>query len=274
MIADGRFPWGPGWRAKWSARARRATAKFRHPAKQLEFKRELAKPFRALAAADVIVTNSRAETDLLRADWPVKEHVPQLAVAYSGVDPIFFEGTPARGRALLGLDDFVLSVGRIEPRKNQLTLCRAMQKIEKKLVLVGAILPGNEPYAAVCRRALPNVIHVPDIPHEQLPDVYAAACAHVLLSWFETTGLVTLEALASGTPAVAADTSCVREYFSDGTDLVRPDRVPEIQSSIRKALRGPTGLERSVAARYTWDRTAREILAAYRLGAVTNSTEQ
>ena len=85
----------------------------------------------AMAQADVIVTQSRAETRLLEADAGMP--LPHARVAHNGVDPWFFEGSAARGRSIVGEEPFVLSVGRVEPRKNQLTLARAMRSVPQPI---------------------------------------------------------------------------------------------------------------------------------------------
>jgi glycosyltransferase involved in cell wall biosynthesis len=215
----------------------------------------------AMAAVDLIVANSRTEASLLVRD--AVEPLPSIRVAHSGVDPAFFEGSAEEGRRLIGQDPFVLCVGRIEPRKNQLSLARAMQRIPRRLVLIGAVLQGNEAYLEACRRVLPSLVHVAHVPWDRLPDLYAAADVHVLPSWYETTGLATLEALAAGTPAVAGRGPCVEDYFGNHVRLHAPRSIGQLRRAIRRALEGPTGRERELAASFNWDRTAKELLDAY-----------
>jgi glycosyltransferase involved in cell wall biosynthesis len=248
-----------------------ATAQLRHRLRSLKrpgLRRrqwaEVDARIHALAEADVIVTQSRAETRLLEAD--AGRSLPHARVAHNGVDPWFFEGSASKGRSIVGEEPFVLSVGRIEPRKNQLTLARAMRAVPRRLILVGAILPGNEGYLRACTDTLPSLVHLPHLDRSVLPHVYAAADAHVLPSWYETTGLATLEALAAGAPCVAGLGPCVEDYFAgdDGVRLNRPGDERGLHASILAALDQPRGQGRELAARFTWDRTARELLDAYR----------
>jgi glycosyltransferase involved in cell wall biosynthesis len=213
----------------------------------------------AMATADLIVTNSRAEAALLAKD--AVEPLPPIRIAHNGVDPMFFQGSAEQGRKLLGDEPFVLCVGRIEPRKNQLSLARAMRTIPRRLVLVGTVLKGNEAYLEACRRALPSLVHMAYVPRPQ--DLYAAADVHVLPSWYETTGLATLEALAAGTPAVAGRGPCVEDYFGDHVRLHAPGSIRQLRRAIIRALDGPTGSERELAASFSWERTAKELLDAY-----------
>lgn len=218
----------------------------------------------AIAQGDVIVVNSHAEADLLRTES--HRPLPDVRVVHSGVDQAFFHGDTAEGRRLLGIDDdgdLVLCVGRLEPRKNQLTLAKAMCGVPARLVLVGSVLPGNEGYLAACRAALPSLLHVPAVDHAELPHVYRVAGVHVLASWYETTGLSTLEAMAAGTPVVVGDTPAVEEYFGGCARVAKAGSVAALRGAILSALGGGRGCETEVASRYTWRRTAAELIEIY-----------
>jgi glycosyltransferase involved in cell wall biosynthesis len=212
--------------------------------------------------ADVTVVNSVAEGQLLERDGG---GFPNLRVAYSGVAPESFEGDAEEGRRILGLDDepFVLSVARIEPIKNQVSLAMSLQQLRYRLVLVGVVLPGNERFFAAVREAAPQLLHVPHVDHGKVRHVHAAAAVHALPSWFETTGLSTLEALAAGRPAVVAGGPCVEEYFSSCATLCDPADISSIRQAIERAARGPLGCERLLAAGFSWDSAARALIAAY-----------
>jgi glycosyltransferase involved in cell wall biosynthesis len=212
--------------------------------------------------ADVIVVNSVAEGQLLERDG---YSFPNLRVAYSGVAAESFEGDADEGRRILGLDDepFVLSVARVEPRKNQVSLAVSLQQLGYRLVLVGVVLPGNERFFAAVQEAAPGLLHVPHVDHGQVRHVHAAAAVHALPSWFETTGLSTLEALAVGRPVVVAGGPCVEEYFSGCATLCDPADIGSIRQAIACAAAGPFGCERKLAASFSWDVTAQALISAY-----------
>jgi glycosyltransferase involved in cell wall biosynthesis len=219
---------------------------------------------RALTACDVVVTNSAAEAALLRADSRCP--LPPVRVAPSGVDDVFFGGRAERGFDRVGLkrgEPFVLCVARVEPIKNQHSLARAMRPLDAPLVLIGDILQGNEAYFRACRRVLPSIVHLRALAPPELADVYAAAAVHVLPSWYETTGLASAEALASGTPIVVGEGPCVTEYFADCARVAAPGDARALRRGIISALERPLGCEREVARRYTWSRTAAALLEAY-----------
>jgi glycosyltransferase involved in cell wall biosynthesis len=255
--------WRGGHWAGAAAHIRHRLRSLRRPGMRRRQWADVHARLRAMAQADIIVTQSRAETRLLEAD--ADGPLPDVRVAHNGVDPWFFDGSAVQGHSIVGDEPFVLSVGRIEPRKNQLTLARAMRSVPRRLVLVGAVLPGNESYLRACADALPSLVHVPHLDRRVLPHVYAATDVHVLPSWYETTGLATLEAMAAGAPCVAGLGPCVEDYFAsaEGVRLSRPGDERGLRASILDALDEPRGQGRKLAARFTWDRTARELLDAY-----------
>lgn len=254
--------WRGGRRQMLDVRLRHQARTLLHP----RARRRRVADFRAMHAAwrkaDLVIVNSKAERDSLRHDAP---RLNDVRVAYSGVAGEAFEGAAADGRRLLGIgsERFVLSVARIEPRKNQLSLALALRGLPVRLVLVGAVLAGNEPYLAAVREALPEAVHVPHVDHRLLPHVHAAAAAHALPSWYETTGLSTLEALAAGRPVVVARGPCVEEYFSGCATFCDAGDIGSIRRAVVHALDGPFGCERDRARQFSWDCTARELLEAY-----------
>ncbi len=98
-----------------------------------------------------------------------------------------------------------------------------------------------------------------------LESAYAAARVLALPSWFETPGLVALEAALAGTAVVITPHGCTREYFGDRVEYARPDDRVEIGRAIGDAWqRGPDpGLAAHVQAHYLWSEVARRTAEAY-----------
>lgn len=251
---------GPRYVAE--ARLRHAARVVRHARERRGRMADLRAQHAAWQQADRVIVNSNAEARLLRRDAPA---LRDLRVAYSGVAHEAFEGDPAEGRRLLGTEDtpLIVSVARVETRKNQLSLALAVRDLPVRLALVGAVLPGNESYFDTVRAALPNVIHVSHIDHGLLRHVYAAATVHALPSRYETTGLATLEALAAGRPVVVSGGPCVEEYFEGCARFCNPLGIRSIRRAVFDALDGPLGCEQERARSFSWDRTASELLDHY-----------
>jgi len=161
----GPIPRMGGLRSLVAAQTLGRARQLRHPFGLNRLKREIKSRLAAIGEADIIITNSNAEARLLTRDGPDIQSL--IRVAHSGVDQRFFSGSSVQGRAmvhqLVGVSDYVLCVARVEPRKNQLSLCHAMRNMGLPLLLVGGVLPGNEPYLAACRKVLPALLHLPHL---------------------------------------------------------------------------------------------------------------
>jgi glycosyltransferase involved in cell wall biosynthesis len=102
------------------------------------------------------------------------------------------------------------------------------------------------------------------VDEQLLPGLYAGAVAFTLPSLYEGFGLPVLEALASGTPVVAAPEEALQEVAGDAA--VYADRE-QLADGVRRALRErerlrAAGLERAKA--FSWEETARRTAAVYR----------
>ena len=154
-----------------------------------------------LQLADRILPNSEAEARQLVALFGANPG--KIRVVPNGVLESFRAASPDAFRERFGVDDFVLFVGRIEPRKNPLGLIRAVRSLGLPLVVIGDAPPEARGYLERCRReGGDDVLWVPALDHHDplLASAYAAARVFALPSWFETPGLAALEAALAGTP--------------------------------------------------------------------------
>jgi glycosyltransferase involved in cell wall biosynthesis len=217
-------------------------------------------------AADVLLPNSHAEAQQLTRLFGVP--TDRIHVTPNGADPRFADADPRPFRRLVGTDEFVLCPGRIEPRKNQLTLVRAMRGAELPVVLLGDAVPGHEDYLAQCRRdGGDQVIHVPRVDHgdPMLASAYAACSCLALCSWFETPGLVALEAALTGCPLVLPSAGAADEYFGEMVAYISPRDAGAIRRAVMKAVgqgRDPM-LAAHVRHYLTWTVAARVTCEAY-----------
>ena len=161
----------------------------------------------------------------------------------------------------------VLCVGRFEGLKNQLTLIRALNNTEFNLILVGKPATNQSKYFEQCRAiAENNISFIYDIMQDQLVDYYQNAYVHALPSWFETTGLSSLEAAASGCNIVVTSKGDTREYFEDMAFYCEPSSSESIYEAIKKASEAPfnESLRQKIMNQYTWPIAAQKTLEAYK----------
>ena len=190
--------------------------------------------------------------------------VERVSVVPGGVDPAFSPtADAARARSALGLArPYVLCVASHTARKNLAALApaaRALAGHGVELVLAG----GRRPQF-VAERGLRGLRLLGHVPDELLPGLYAGAELSVLPSHYEGFGLPVLEAMAAGTPVVAADTTALPETCGGAARLVAPEAgaLEEALVSLladapeRERLRA-AGLRH--AAGFTWDATARAV---------------
>jgi glycosyltransferase involved in cell wall biosynthesis len=181
-------------------------------------------------------------------------------VVPGGVDPRFHpRADPEPARAALGLiRPYVLTVASRIARKNLSSLdatCRRLGHEGMDLVAAGGERPQFAGEAASPARALG---HVPDA---HLPGLYAGAAAFVLPSWHEGFGLTCIEAMACGVPVVAARAGALPETCGDAARYADPFDPDDIATQVLAAI-GDDRLREAGpqrAARFTWERTAREL---------------
>lgn len=193
-----------------------------------------------LNLADIIVTNSNLESDKLSSVLEIERS--KFSEVYNGIDEIFFQKPdPVLFRNNFSLDDkFILNVGNIERRKNQLNLLLAMHEIpDYKLVMIGNIR-DKVYYSSILDADVHNqVIFIDALEHESdlLRSAYQACELFCLPSTLETPGLAALEARIQGALCIITSEGSTKEYFEDGVIYCQWDDIDSISSSIKKLLR-------------------------------------
>jgi glycosyltransferase involved in cell wall biosynthesis len=177
--------------------------------------------------------------------------------------------------ALFDGRDFVLCAGRIEPLKNSLAVALAAQQLDLPVAFAGA-LPGARHvlYGARMKASLrargPNSARLlGEVPYPQLRQLMGQARVHVLASWTEVVGRVSLEAALAGAAVVASDTGHLPEYLgrdSEGLFLFDPGDPDALRSALAAAWqhgrKQDGALAERVRARFTWDVVGPQLLEA------------
>jgi glycosyltransferase involved in cell wall biosynthesis len=165
-----------------------------------------------------------------------------------------------------GLTDFILCVGSIERRKNQLLLVEAVRDLDRPIVLIGSVYPGDGDYLAMCRlRGGDALTYIDGLPHELVASAYKAAAVHVLPSFAEGSALSTMEAAAAGCEIVTSNRGSEFEYYGDLACTCDPLSPSSIRTAVEHALLQPRGEQLAARMRaFSWERTAEATLCAYR----------
>lgn len=208
-------------------------------------------PRAARGANHVLVVSERTRRDVERLYGVPAERV---TVTPNGVDPCFAPGSsPEKG-------GYLLFVGAVQRRKDPLAALEAARVVGLPLVVAG---PEKEPALAGRLRAGGADLRG-YVSQQELADLYRGAAVLVLPSRFEGFGLPVLEAMASGTPVVAAPEPALREVAGDAAVYAEDG---DFGAAVRRALeeRGrlsAAGLER--ARLFSWEETARRTAEVYR----------
>jgi glycosyltransferase involved in cell wall biosynthesis len=219
-----------------------------------------------MQCSDLLLPNSESEARQLTRFFQVPSE--KIFVVPNGVDAAFEQARPDAFVERYGLKNFILCAGRIEPRKNQLNMIRALKGVDIPLVFIGDYVPAYANYYETCRReAGKNVHFLGRIPHgsDLLKSAYAAANTFLLASWLETPGLSALEAGLAGSKVVITAEGATREYFGDFAAYVAPHRLPEIRRvTLRTFECHPDGLlKEHIRKNYLWPVVAKKTLEGY-----------
>lgn len=178
----------------------------------------------------------------------------------------------AAARERFGLvDDYVVMVGTLEPRKNLrglLEAWRVLGRDDLQLVIVGPAGWGD----AVDPSSLPQrLVRTGFVTEPERDALYRGARASVYPSLLEGFGLPVLESMALGCPVVTSAGTSTEELIADGGGLAVDPRDPEaIAGALRTVLddeerrSAMAAQARDAASAYTWERAAALVVDGYR----------
>jgi glycosyltransferase involved in cell wall biosynthesis len=232
----------------------------------------------AVRRLDAIITDSEhSRRDIVRhlPVRPDRVHVVPLA-ANPSYRPLPADAVDSILTRLGLRRPYLLFVGSLEARKNLPRLLEAYATLRPwserwSLVVVGARKwKSSSIFQTVARLQLEDRVHFTGfVADADLPALYNGADLFVLPSLYEGYGLPVLEAMACGTPVVTSSCSSLPEVAGGAAVLVDPGSVESIAAGIRQVLGDPARadllrrLGLAQAARFSWERTARETLAVY-----------
>lgn len=241
-------------------------------------------PISARRAAMVLTVSNYCRGEIIR-----RYKVPpgRVAFVHSGFDdafaPVADPAVLAGMRARLGIPGgpYLLSLGRIEPRKNLPGLVAAYRLVRQRLgpgapslVIAG---PDDGLFAAfgakVREQGGAGIVFCGGVPQADLPALLSGAAALAYPSFGEGFGLPVIEAMACGAPVVATTAPAVPEVAGGAALLVDPEDAPGLADALCRVATDPE-LARDLSARglaraasFNWKNAVELALNAYRQAA-------
>ena len=196
----------------------------------------------AVKVADqIIAISQQTRNDLIEF---LEVDPVRIKVVYQGISDRFFSAQKIDfsmvKRKYKLPDQFILSVGTIEFRKNQLNILKGM--ISAGLTIPVVLVGKPTQYAIkVTEYAIKNgledkVFILDQVTDEEIPVLYRQAMLMVYVSEFEGFGLPVIEAMAMGCPVLTSNVSCLPETGSDAAIYCNPSDPEEIGQSMSRIL--------------------------------------
>jgi glycosyltransferase involved in cell wall biosynthesis len=199
----------------------------------------------ACHAADKIIAISRQT----RSDIETFFHVPpeRVEMIYQPVASVFFEkqNISALAAEYQLPEKYILNVGTLEPRKNQLALLQAIHSVKQTVPLIFVGKPTVAYEAEMNRFIVENgmedqVKFLRNVPESDLAGLYQAATLSVYISVFEGFGLPVIESMACGCPVLTSSVSVLPETAGDAGMLCDPSKIDDIAEKVTLLLENET----------------------------------
>lgn len=233
-------------------------------------------------------TAQRSDRIITGSDYSKKDIIQRygmeaekVKVIPYGVSPLFGpDKDPRKIREILKKykipEKYVLSVGRLNPRKNLVSLAKAFHLLKvkhplpHKLVIVG-IEDYNTSKILQSIREIDkgDVLFTGFVADEDLPYVYSQAEVFIYPSLFEGVGLPVLEAMRSGVPVVTSNTTSLREIVKDAAVTLDPLDVEALAQTMWRLVSDGHSREEFIRKGYSrskdfsWEVTAQRTLEIY-----------
>jgi glycosyltransferase involved in cell wall biosynthesis len=232
-------------------------------------------------AAKVLTVSEFSRNSILRAYGDLDEEkvivIPNAAA--TEFRPVSRDAATAAVRARFGIRrPYVLSVGDLQPRKNQIGLIEAFSRLVRAYPQIkhDLVLAGKATWFAPRIREAASASGVSDrirftgfVSDADLLQLYNASDLFVFPSYYEGFGLPVLEAMACGRAVVCSDTTALPEVVDGAAILFDPYAVDQIARAVADLLLDSelrARMERlgsHRAAHFSWQKTAQKVLEVF-----------
>ena len=235
---------------------------------QLKSQKEIVKK------VDVLLPNSPTELTRVRNDMGLVNK-EGLSIA-NAVDLNVFNYEAVDDSKYKYLEGCLLSAARVEIRKCQLDLIRAVKDLPYKLVIVGKPSPNSQSYFEQCKNeAGDNVVFIEHVTQIELASLYKVCKAHALISWMETPGLSSLEAAVMNSNVLLTNRGDTEYYFENLATYCEPGDVTSIREGVIEVMEKDFNplLKERVKSNFTWNHTAKQTFEGYELALKLNKNK-
>lgn len=224
-----------------------------------------------------IVTVSNFTKRRLEERFSIDEE--KISVVYNAMDNKFRNDIADKDKSLevrkkykLPMDNFILCLSTLEPRKNLRLLIEAYtdlkkeNKIDHHLVLAGRKGWKIDSLFKNIDSEIKQYIHFTGfIDDDELPYVYKAADLFVFPSKYEGFGIPPLEAMACGTQPVVSDLDVFKEVFGEAAIYFANNNVDDLKNAILSKNVVDSRILKEQSSRYSWEKSGRQYLEAMKL---------
>jgi glycosyltransferase involved in cell wall biosynthesis len=164
------------------------------------------------------------------------------------------------------IKNYVLCVGRIESRKNQLNLIKALRGTNIPVVFVGAINSKHKGYSKEFLKNIDNkqFFYLGKVNHSEMMEIYSKAKVHVLPSWVEVIPLVDIEASYAGCKLVTTKNSYIKEYLGENALYCDPGNLNSIKQLTLQMYNQNSKTNIEDIKTFTWSEVVERVYEGYR----------
>lgn len=226
---------------------------------------------RSARRADILLTVSEYSSKRIAHHYGINEQ--EILVTPNSVLPIKDCPSSSAIKKDLGIDKFILTVGRTEPRKNFLILLKAFVELglhERgyKLLIVGALdLKYQEfnKYFSTLPSNIKKSVIMTSVSFPELVSLYKSASLFVFPSFAEGFGIPPLEAIEYGCPLLCSNSTAMEEFGLPEAITFSPDNLDELKRKMLEQLSNPYDIglsKKNIMAKYDWQHAADVLYSA------------
>lgn len=218
--------------------------------------------------ADLVTTVSEYSLNRIKENFKISSS--KLSLISNGISEDFFTKSDKNVKSIFHIDDFILCVSRIEPRKNQILLLRSFTDLklwEKKIYLVfigrkDFDVPLFDSFLAnLPEQAKAFIRFIPEVSFDLLKSFYSSARLVVYPSLAEGFGLPPLEAAALGVPVLCSNATAMSDFSMFGENLFDPTDIDELNKKIVLNLfvhnsENLNDISSEIVSKYDWKKIA------------------